>query len=218
MAYTHADLRSAVIDDLKDPSFSSSRVTRYLNRGISKIFNTHRFKFVEKAVSGDLTIGEHTFEQQADHQSTIGGSLTDLTTNNVVSIDEKNYLAPREFFKKYPDPSLLNSGMPTEWTEFGDQVYFNCPADKTYTFKQRYYRTPGTLSADADVPDVPETFRELLEDYAKFRAEKLRGNHDVAATYKQDFEDGLEEMTISYSSRTSVGLPVVRQYRTRFDV
>lgn len=219
MAYTLSDLQSSIQSDLKDPSFSSDNITRYLNRGLSAIFNTHLFKFTEKAVSGALTIGEHTYEQQDDHESTIGGSLTDPdNTDNVWSLDHNNYLSHREFFERFPDPSIESSGQPTYWTEFGDQVYFNCPVDKEYVFKQRYYRTPTFLSSGTDVPGVPETFRELLETYALYRAEKYRGNHDIAATYRQDFEDGLESMVMRYSPRTSVGPAKMRQHRTRVDV
>lgn len=216
LAYNLLDLTTAVQDDLKDPSFSSSRIARYLNRGQTQIFNTHRFKFCEKAVTGVLTIGEYTYEQQADHQTTIGGILVDpaLSTHYVV-LDNENYSAHRDFFFHYPAVQDAPNGMPSSWTEYGNQIYFDRPADKAYIFRQRYYRTPTAMSAGTDVPDVPEGFRELLEFYALYRSEKYRGNHDVAATYKQDFEDGLESMGLRYGSATLVGPHTMTNYRTR---
>lgn len=216
MAFNLLDLTTAVKDDLKDPSFSGTRISRYLNYGQLAIFNTHTFKFCERAVVGSLTVGEYIYEQQADHQSTIGGILVDpITTTRRVVLDEKNYLPHREFFSQYPDPSLETSGLPSAWTEFGQQLYFDKPADKAYTFRQRYFRVPTSMSATTDVPDVPEAFRELLELYADYRGEKYRGNHDVAATYKQDFEDGLESMGLRFAGATRLGPVKMRNARIR---
>jgi hypothetical protein len=179
------------------------------------IFNTHDFRFIEKSVTGSLTTGEYTYEQQTDHQATIGGSLIDPDNNNVITLDETNYMAHRDFFDQYGDPSIYSNNTPYNWTEFGDQIYFNCPVNKNYTFVQRYYRTPTPMSAGTDVPDVPETFRELLELWADYRGEKYRGNHDIAATYKQEFEDELENMVIKYSPVTGMGPTIARQTRRR---
>lgn len=216
MDYTLLDLTSAVQDDLHDPSFSATRIRRYLNHGQLAIFNTHSFKFTEKTVEGTLTVGEYTFNQQSDHQVTIGGVLTDPTTSGRRFVfDEENYMPHREFFDQFPDPSLEPQALPRYWTEFGTQLYFSCPVDKAYVFRQRYYRIPTSMTADGDVPDVPETFREVLEFYALYRSEKYRGNQDVAAVYKQDYEDGLEAMNIRYAGVHQVGAHKMRQTRTR---
>jgi hypothetical protein len=209
VAYNLLDLTTAVQDDLNDSSFSSTRIARYLNYGQLAIFNTHMFRFCEKSVTGSLTINDFTYAQQSDHQATIGGIVYDPSnTNSRLILDDDSYLAHRQFFDLTPDPSIIPSAMPTNWTEFGNQIYFNCPVASNYTFKQRYYCVPVSMSAGTDVPTVPAEFRELLELYADFRGEKYRGNHDVASTYKQEFDDGLENMVLRYSEATQVG-PVV---------
>jgi hypothetical protein len=216
VAYTLLDLQTSIQDDLKDASFSTARITRYLNYAQRAIFNTHLFKFCEKAVSGALTVGVSTFEQQDDHQATIGGVIISPTVStDYVILDEDNYLAHRDFFARFPNHASLTNGRPSSWTEFGDQVYFDRPVDLTYTFLQRYYRIPTALSSSGDVPDLPEVFRELLELYAVYRAEKYRGNHDVAATFKQEYEDGLEAMAMRYSPVTAVAATRLRQRRVR---
>jgi len=202
VAYNALDLTTSVQDDLKDPAFSTSRILRYLNYGQLAIFNTHSFRFCETSVSGALTIGEYTYESN---------------TGTRFIFDSDNYIAHREFFERYPDPALETEGLPGYWTEFGDQIYFSRAVDKAYTFTQRYFRFPTSMADDADVPDVPEAFRELLEFYALYRAEKYRGNHDVAATYKQDFEDGLEAMALRFSEVTAMSPTVMRGVRTRVD-
>ncbi len=215
MAYNLLDLTTTVQDDLKDSSFSSTRIRRYLNHAQRVIFNTHDFKFIEKAFSGDLIVGEYTYEQQSDHQATIQIALADPDNNNVMYFNDENYLSHRDFFSKYGDIESLDNSSPNEWTEFGDQIYFNRPVNKLYTMTQWYYRTPSEMSADTDVPDVPESFRELLELWAEYRAEKYRGNHDVAATYKQEFEDELEAMAVKYAPVTGMGPTIARQTRRR---
>lgn len=108
--------------------------------------------------------------------------------------------------------------MPAYWTEYGDEIIFDKPVDKAYTFKQRYYRAPAPLTLPTDVPQVPEPFRELLEFYALYRAEKYRGNHDVAATYKQEFEDGLEGMVLRFSEVQQAGPVVIGSNRIRTEL
>lgn len=206
MAYNLLDLQSAVLDDLQDPSFNVTRITRYLNYGQLAIFNTHLFKFTEKAVTGALTVGKYIYDQQSDHQSTIGGVLIDPgnTTFRIV-INKDNYLPHRDFFEQYPDPTIYANAQPSMWTEFSGQIYFDRTVDKAYSFTQRYYKIPTSLSANTDVPSVPEPFRELLEYYARSRAEEYRGNLDIAAVYMQKFEDGLESMVLRYNPSQVAG-------------
>lgn len=216
MAYNLLDLQTAVQDDLKDPSFSATRILRYLNYGQLAIFNTHLFLFTEKAVTGALTIGKYIYDQQADHQSTIGGVLIDPgnTTFRII-LNKDNYLPHRQFFEQYPDPTIYANSQPSVWTEFGQQIYFDRTVDKAYAFTQRYYRIPTSMSAPTDVPSVPESFRELLELYACYRAEKYRQNHDIAAIYKQEFDDELESMVLRYSPAQQAGPSLMGSARSR---
>lgn len=216
MAYTLLDLTTSVQDDLKDSSFSSTRIRRYLNHGQRVIFGTHDFRFVEESYSDTMSLADLSITQQANHQNTIRLTLADPSdATRVIIFDETNYLSHRDFFVKYPNVSAHSNAAPSEWTEFGNKIYFNTKVDKAYTFVQHYYRTPTAMTADADVPDVPESFRELLELWADYRGEKYRGNHDVAATYKQEFEDELESMSIKFSSTTGMGPTIARQTRRR---
>lgn len=206
LAYNLLDLTTAVQDDLKDQSFSSTRIRRYLNHGQKVIFNTHFFDFCAKSYTGALTLASNTLAQQADHQITIDITLVDPTnTNQRVVLNRENYMLPDEYFATYPYASTYTSRMPSVWTEFGGLIYFDVPADQAYIFIQRYYRIPTDMEGSDSVPDVPSVFRELLELWADYRAEKYRGNHDVAATYKQEFEDELEQMAIRYSTGTMDG-------------
>lgn len=219
MAYTLLDLQTSLQDDLKDSSFSQSRLTRYLNAAQRAIFHTHAFKFCEKAVSGALTVGQYAYDQQADHEATIGGVVYNpVNKSEQFILDESNYVPHRQFFEQNVDPAINNPGLPTQWTEFGNQIYFDRPADKAYQFRQRYYKTPAALSTSIDIPTVPESFRELLENYALYKAEKYRENHDIAATYRQEYEEGLENMALLYSPVHQMGGGIIPTVRVRTDV
>lgn len=205
MAYNLLDLQTAIADDLNDPSFSAGRLTRYINYAQSAIFNQRIFKFCEKAVSGALTIGSAQYNQQADHQSTIGGVLIDPgNTRRMFELNKDTYVPNREFFDRYPVPLNEPTSMPVAWTEYATQFYFNCPVDKAYSFNQRYYKTPTALTLPTDVPSVPEAFRELIESYATAKAEQYRGNFDVAKAKMESFDEGLEAMSLRFSPAISV--------------
>lgn len=215
MSYTLLDLTTEVQDDLQDSTFNASRIARYLNYGQSLVFNTHMFRFCEKSVTGSLTTNDFTYDQQTDHQATIGGIVYDPNnTSSRLILDDRSYQAHREFFDCVPDPSLITAGMPSHWTEFGDQIYFDKPVAGNYTFKQRYYCFPTTIDSGT-APTVPVAFRELLVMYADFRSEKYRGNHDIAGTYKQEFDDGLENMVLRFAEATQVGPVVMPSNRVR---
>lgn len=216
MSYTVSDLTSAVQDDLKDSSFSTTRILRYLNRGQQLIFNTRYLKFMEQSDSTTLASAAYSKALPTDHQATIGGALIVQSSNAVaLTLDETTFLPHREFFQRYPNPSEATAARPSTWTEYGTSMWFNCPSDATYDFNRRYYRTPTELTGNSDVPDLPAAFREALELYCLYRAEKYRGNHDVAATYLQDFEDELEAVSQRYSGPTQVAPGRIRQRRVR---
>ena len=107
--------------------------------------------------------------------------------------------------------------MPSVWTEYAGQLYFNCPVDKAYTFNQRYHRFPVSLSAPTDVPTIPESFRELMELYAEYKAEAYRGNRDVSIMIENQMNAMLESMVLRYSPTTLVANPRMRGATSRVD-
>lgn len=215
MSYKLLDAISNVQDDLKDSSFSVTRIRRYLNHGLRVIFATHDFKYSEELYSNSLSISDTTLTLPLDHESTIKIVLFDPSDNrNFYVFDEKNFVNPRDFFSDYPKASAFTSGLPSCWTEYGGLTYFNLPVDKAYDYSIWYHRYPTALSGNDDVPELPESYCGLLELWADYRGEKYRGNHDIAATYKQEFEDELESIAIKHASIID-GPTITRQTRVR---
>jgi hypothetical protein len=205
MAYNLLDLRTRVLTKIKDTSYSASTIDGFINDAIVEIADLYPWTYFQKVVSGALTVDEYTYEQQSDHQTT--SKLILIHPTNTTSFwDITKYRKTwEEFFDIYPAPENLDSAQPVYWTEYGDQLYFNCPADLAYTLKQFYQRIPTELSADADVPDLPQNFREAIVLGAAYRCEEERGNDDIAAVRQNRFNDRVSDLIMRFSNDTLTG-------------
>lgn len=205
MAYSLLDLRSRVRTKIKDSSYSAATIDGFINDAIVEIADLYPWKYFQKVVSGALTVGEHTFEQQSDHQITTKLVLTHPT--QVTSHrDITKYRKPwEEFFELHPDPGTLSNGQPVDWTEYGDQIYFNCPANLAYLLKQFYQKLPTELTADASTPELPRNFREAIVLGASYRTEEERDNYDIAAILQNRFNDRVSDLIMRFPNDTMTG-------------
>lgn len=194
LAYQLSDLIAEVQRRANDTSFSSTEITDFLNDTQREVVARHTFPFMEKVVDGPLTVGEATYDQQTDHDVTLDSYLID--PSDTTQVWGLRYIPSDEFFTHYPNPDAQSNSMPTAWTQFAGNITFNCPPDDTYTFRQRYYKTPTELSATTDVPSVPQRYREVLVRGALSRLEERRDNFDFAAIHKNEFEQLLQDMAL----------------------
>lgn len=206
MPYNLLDLRTRVRNKINDSSYSASVIDGFLDDAQLEIAEIFPWRYFNKVVGGSLTVDEYTYEQQDDHQSTsrliiidpiISSSYWDLT---------KRYMPSTEFFERFPTPDSVDSGRPTYWTEYGDQIYFNCPVDKAYVIRQFYQKVPAELTGDESAPELKRSFRELLVLGASYRCEEERENYDIAATLQNRFNDQLGDK-ISFSANETTAAP-----------
>lgn len=208
MAYTLADVRNRVLDDkLDDTSYDPEIVDRFINDTQRAIFNTYELPFMEKIFSGTLPSGESIFEFPTDFQM---AQMLLLVDSNSASVDlTHQYLPFDEFFRSYPVPEDTDAGRPSVWTSHGNKIYLNRPTDDTYTLKLLYIKTPDELDDDADIPEVPSNFEEVLVLGAYYRVLERNEDFDQAAFIKNgDYTDELEKMVDRLSKRVS-GQPSV---------
>lgn len=67
----------------------------------------------------------------------------------------------------------------------------------TTTLKLYYYRTPATLSADADVPEIPATYhRSVLVAYAVAMCFRREGDTQQASFFQSEYERELDRMAV----------------------
>lgn len=205
MSYNLLDLRSRVRTKIKDSSYLAPTIDGYINDAILEIADLYPWIYFQKLVAGALTIGEHTYEQQTDHQSTTKMILLHPTTTTSHWDITKHRMPWEQFFDVYPAPDTLSNSQPVFWTEYGNQIYFNCPASLAYLLRQYYQKIPTELSADADIPELPQNFREAIVLGASYRCEEERDNYDIAAILQNRFNDRVSDLMMRFSNDTMTG-------------
>lgn len=206
MAYSLIDIRSRVRTKIKDTAYPASTIDSYINDAIGEIASLYPFKQFQKVVDGSLSIGEYVYLQQEDHESTIRLILIDpVTTTSFFDMTARKVTSDR-FFDLYGVPDANANGQPSYWTEYGNQMYFNCPANKSYTLRQFYQKTPTELELDGDVPELPLIFRESIVLGAAYRCEEERGNYDISAILQNRFADKTGDLMMRFAN-DSLGGP-----------
>lgn len=201
MAYNLLDLRTRVRAKIKDSAYSASTIDGFINDAIVEIADVYPFKQFQKVVSGALTVGEYVYAQQSDHQTTNKLVLVNVAGTAGLDITE-DYMNSEEFFEEFPAPDVHDNSFPAFWTEYGNQIYFNCPVDAAYELRQFYQKIPKELSADADVPELPQNFREAIVLGASYRCEEERGNYDIAAVLQNRFNDRVGDLILRFANDT----------------
>lgn len=205
MAYNLLDLRTRVRKKIKDTAYDADSIDGFVYDAICEIAALYPWKEFQKIVTGALTVGEYTFEQQDDHELTTRLIMVHPTNANSYWNMTKWYLPSDTFFERFPSPEDNGSSQPVYWTEHGDQIYFNCPVNLAYELRQFYQRVPTELTADADVPDLPITFREAIVLGASYRCEEERDNYDIAAVLQNRFNDKVGDLIIRHANTTLTG-------------
>lgn len=205
MSYNLLDIRNRVRSKIKDSAYSASDIDGFINDAQVEIADLYTWSYFQKAVSGPLVVGEHTYELQDDHQTTERLILIHPTNSDSYWNITKNYLDQEDFFARFPVPDSQDNSQPVFWTEYGDQMYFNCPADLAYTLRKYYYKIPTELTDDADVPELPRNFREALVLGAAYRVEQERDNYDIAAVLQNNFNDRVSDLITRLSNTTLTG-------------
>lgn len=205
MAYNLLDLRSRVRTKIKDSSYSSSKIDEFINDAISEIADLYPWKYFQKIVAGALTVGKYTYEQQEDHQTTTKLILLnpDTPTSHWDMTDSRKPW--EDFFSIWPAPDTQNESQPSAWSEYGDQIYFNCPVNLAYILRQFYQKIPDDLENDSDVPELPKNFREAIVLGASYRVEQERDNYDIAGVLQNNFGDRVSDLIMRFPNDTLAG-------------
>lgn len=205
MSYTLGQLVTDVRNKLDDTSFSSTLIKEFINDAQRYVVNKHRFKFMEGSYTQVTTIDDFDYDLQSDVDTiesiritAPSGEERDITSG---------WVTYQEYDALYPDPTEVSSGTPYRWTVRNDDLLLFPKPDAAYTLTIRYQKTPTALSADGDIPDIPERYKELLVLGALIRAHKFNDNYDLA----QVEQAALDELLLDTVARTytrQTGRPV----------
>lgn len=217
MAYTLGALVTKVQQRVRDTAYSSTEIKNYINDAQRDIFNEYRLLFMEASQNYTMTSGV--------------SDITDgsgLPTNYVQAIDlllttdnKEKYLDYRDIryidgtYPDADDTSAHSSGVPSYWYNYAQTIRTFPVPDAAYTVTLRYYKSPTELSADADVPEVPSEFEEILVVGAAYRVMQVKDNYDKASILQNKYDELLQKLQYKYSIKQTGKATTMRINRSR---
>lgn len=208
MAYTLGDLRTTVRNRIADPNFSTALIDQFINDEQREIFGYYDLPFNRAVTTHTLTSGTNTINLPAGHQKTKG--LRIIAPQNDDRDLSRFYLPWNRFKQNFREASYYSDTDPTYWSIYDTQIVFSYNSDKNYTLQHDYLITPTELTEDADVPELPEEFREILVLGAMVRAYEVNDDNDIAQ-YQQSKKNLLiGAMLKRYSPQQSANTNILR--------
>jgi hypothetical protein len=214
VAYTFGDLKTKLATQISDPNVDTTITGDALIDAEQEIFN--KFDITLNSATQSNTVAVNT--------NTPGTSLpTNLQRIRNVNITaplalagslKKNYLDPDAFDEQCTayQQSVVNPLAITPWTYYaGGVLTWGNLADQAYTILIRYTKYVPFMSADADVPTIPQAFRELLMLGAKIRVYENKEDFDFAQQFQNRYADLLQDFLTRYSTRQVDTQPNVGQ-------
>lgn len=216
MSYIAGDIVTRVQQRIRDTGYSSTEIKGYLNDTQNDVFNEYRLPFMETTQGYTLTVGV------ADITNAVG-----LPANYVQAIDlllattgvesKLTYLDVRAIDILYPDyenSTLYPNNTPSHWYLYSELPRVFPKPNIAYTVTLRYYKKPTLLSGDADIPDLPSEFEELLVVGAAYRVLQVKDNYDQAAILQNKYDEILQKLVMKYS-QAQVGSPTIMRINRR---
>lgn len=204
MDYNLASLRNRVaIDKLDDEEFDPGIIDRFINDTQRDIFNQYELSFQEKIFVGTIPMNSIMLLLPSD-AATIQSFVVTSPDGNQRDI-QSGYLAFREFNTHFPTPASEAASAINSWTLYGNNIMLSAPTDQEYNLTTFYIKKPKVLTADGDVPEIPEEFSELLVLGAYIRILERNEDFDQAAYIKSEYNTLLDLLVTRYGYRKSTG-------------
>lgn len=205
MSYTTGALVTQVQNKLDDSQFSSTLIKQFINDAQREVFNTKQLRFMETSTTFSTVAGSDELGTEPTNMQV----PIDLCITSPVSYGTKLN------FRSYTEvdqwqPISLAVGTPTDWYEFGGNIKLYPTPDQVYTITLRYLKTPTELSADADVPQIPEEFQEILVLGALKRCLEFNDQYDQSAFVDVSMARLIDQMTRRYGPRKSTSPTMMR--------
>jgi len=204
MEYNLEGIRQRVlVDKLDDEEFDTTIVDRFINDAQRDIFNNYELSFQEKIFAGVLPATSTMFQLPSD-LSQLQSAVITSPDANVVDIMSK-YTDFRTFNRLFPKPSISDAGDIQVWSMYSGNMMLSRPTDVDYELTMFYTKKPKKLEADADVPEIPEEFSELLVLGAYIRCLKRNEDFDMATYVEVEYNKELDLLVSKYGFRKANG-------------
>jgi len=204
---TLSQLKSRVMDIIKDQYFRNAVVTKHLNAAVTDIaagLPSMLGTFLTPPLPELFTIDIITTVTDAAYVSmptTFQRSLVFAGNESNTEID----IANSWIAFVGADPLLVKSGSLYEVIELGKNLYYQRIPSTAEDITLHFYRFPVLMSADTDEPDgIPANFHErLLVNYAAYRTYETLEEGEKAAYYESLFMKALSdfELSLPYDTR-----------------
>lgn len=199
MAYTFLALKTKLATQISDPNVDTTITGDALVDAEQEIFNKFTITLNSDTQSNSILSGTRTL---------VSALPTDFQRINNISITapaayakslKDQYLNPNDFRTQYNAYAQSITAPLGAWT-YISSVEFGNLADQNYTLLLDYTKYVPIMSADADVPTVPEPFRELLMLGAKIRIYENKEDFDFAQQFQNRYADLLQDFLTRYST------------------
>lgn len=213
MAFTFLGLKTKLTTQIGDPNLDSTVMGDALNYTEQSIFDTFDLTLNSSQQTNAVAEGANTLTSAmpTDYQrlsSLYISSPAALATNLT-----EYYVTPKKFREIYPNAGTY-TGPLQEWT-YWTSIEFAMLSSAAVTVKLDYVKTITIMSADADVPTIPQQFEELLMLGAKMRVYEQKEDFDYANQFTNRYADLLEAFVNRYSTRQVDNQVVIPGSRNR---
>lgn len=215
MEYTLSGIRNRILDDkLDDLEFDPTVIDNFINDTQRYIFNQYELSFQEKIFSGVIPTGSTIFKLPTDVAEIQSQTITSPVDGGQRSLKD-SYIDFRSFNSMYPTPGASLPGPIGRWTLYANNMLTSAPTDKEYTMTIFYISKPVTLSAEGDIPQIPEEFAELLVLGAFMRVQKRNEDFDLAIETEKDYDKIMLQLVSRYGFRKADGPIIMKLPRRR---
>lgn len=200
MAYQLSSIVTKVQKRIRDTGYSSSTIKEFINDAQNALFNEYDLRFMETSQGYTLTVDIQDITNGSGLPSNFVRAIDlFITTDDYAKI--LTYVDFKDIDKAYPDAADDNPGTPRFWYMVGNTINVYPKPDQAYTLTLRFIKRPTELSADADVPEVPKEFEELLVYGASYRAFEEKDMDDKAAVFENKYLAEVQKLVNRYSRR-----------------
>lgn len=186
---TYADITNRVLAIIgKSDNDTRDRIKDSINNGYNDFVTRELWPFRE--VTDYITTIAGTQEY------TLSTEFTDIDQQNIISVAIQGASARKLEYKPYnqlrslyPDFDEDGTGLPTMYYIKGGAIGFYLSPGDVYTVAVDYFKVPTALSADADTPIIPATYREALVHYALSDEHDFNTDPDLAVKAMNTYEN-----------------------------
>ncbi len=193
MAYTFVNVQDRVLE-YNYGTADRTRAKSAINAAYRDIASRHKWTWLETSDAVTTTAAQATTAFAPTRFMDFGR----LRPNSSITVREPEYvpwhLYDRESLFSRRAEQNMSSGIPRQFSIYNGTIYWNPIPDNTYTYELFYWQYPADLSADADVPLIPEPERDVLV-YGALKYLALRDNDlNRMQMYQDQFEGMVSKM------------------------